>query len=305
MRENFLNLIRNTFKEWSEDKAPRLAAALAYYTVFAIPPLLVILLGIASLFLNQQEVQDALLGEIGGLLTPEAARAIGGMIEGAKTDQAGGLAAAVGVGILLLGASGIFLQLQDALNTVWEVRAKPGLGIMALLKKRFFSFLMVLAVGFLLLVSLVLSTALTALGEWIQSWLPGSNWVFQSVNFLLPFLAITLLFALMFRYMPDAEIAWRDVWPGAAITSLLFNLGKTLIGLYLARSNLAHTYGAAASVVLIFVWVYYTAQILLLGAEFTKVYAEQLGAGIRPEPHAEMVKEQERLQQGMQVKEST
>jgi membrane protein len=292
------SVVKETFSEWSEDKAPRLAAALSYYTVFSIPPLLFLVISIAGLILNQSDVRKAVLDQIAGALSQESADAIGAMIDSASLGGSSGIGAVTGLVILLLGASGVFTQLQDALNTIFEVRIKPGQTLFVL-RKRLFSFLMVLGLGFLLLVSLVLSTALAALAVTIQSYLPGSVSVFQAVNFLLPFLVIMGLFALMFRYLPDAAIAWRDVWPGAALTSLLFNIGKSLLSLYLARSNLANTYGAAASVVLIFVWVYYTAQILFIGAEFTQVYANRFGAGIRPEPHAELLSERQRAQQGI------
>jgi membrane protein len=291
-------LVRDTFKEWSEDKAPRLAAALSYYTVFSIPPLLFMVISVAGLILNEQEVRQAVLDQIASALTQESAEAVGAMIDAASLGNRSGIAAVTGLAILLLGASGVFTQLQDALNTIFEVRLKPGT-IVFLLRKRLLSFIMVLALAFLLLVSLVHYTALALLAQYIQSWLPGSRTVFQVVNFLLPFLVITVLFALMFRYIPDAKIAWRDVWPGAALTSLLFNIGKILLSLYLARSSVASTYGAAASVVLIFVWIYYTAQILFIGAEFTQVYANRFGAGIQPGPHAELLSERERAQQGI------
>jgi membrane protein len=291
-------LVRDTFKEWSEDKAPRLAAALSYYTVFSIPPLLFMVISIAGLILNEREVRQAILDQIASALTQETAEAVGAMIDAASLGERSGIAAVIGLAILLLGASGVFTQLQDALNTIFEVRLKPG-KLIFLLQKRLLSFLMVLVLGFLLLVSLVLSTALAVLAQYIQAWLPGSRTVFQAVNFLLPFLVIMVLFALMFRYIPDAKIAWRDVWPGAALTSLLFNIGKILLSLYLARSSVASTYGAAASVVLIFVWIYYTAQILFIGAEFTQVYANRFGAGIQPGPHAELLSERERAQQGI------
>ncbi len=291
-------LVRETAREWSEDKAPRMAAALSYYTVFSIPALLFLVITVASLILDRQEVREAVLAEIANALSQESAEAVGAMIDSASLGDRSGPAFVVGLVVLLLGASGVFNQLQDALNTIFEVRLRPG-NFLLMIQKRFFSFLIVLALGFLLLVSLVLSTALNALASFLQGLLPGSDSIFQGVNFLLPFIVIAVLFALMFRYLPDAVISWRDVWPGAILTSLLFNIGKTLLSLYLARSNLANTFGAAASVILIFVWVYYTAQILFIGAEFTQVYANRFGSGIQPEPHAELLSDQARVQQGI------
>jgi membrane protein len=296
---NLWDLVRRTLAEWSEDKAPRLAAALAYYTVFSIPPLLLTIIGIASRFFDRAEVQQAILSQISNLLNQDTANAIGGIIESAGSERQGGVAAIIGAVVLLLGASAVFGQLQDSLNTIWEVRPKPNQGVLRLVQKRLFSFLIVLVLGFLLLVSMVLSTALAALSELISTWLPGSNFLFQLINFVLPFVVITLLFALMFKFIPDAKIAWRDVWLGAVITSLLFNIGKTIIGLYLARSNPASAFGAAASIVLIFVWIYYTAQILFIGAEFTQVYASTYGSGVVPEKYAEKLTEKERNQQGI------
>ena len=243
-------------------------------------------------------MREAVLAEIANALSQESAEAVGAMIDSASLGDRSGPAFVVGLVVLLLGASGVFNQLQDALNTIFEVRLRPG-NFLLMIQKRFFSFLIVLALGFLLLVSLVLSTALNALASFLQGLLPGSDSIFQGVNFLLPFIVIAVLFALMFRYLPDAVISWRDVWPGAILTSLLFNIGKTLLSLYLARSNLANTFGAAASVILIFVWVYYTAQILFIGAEFTQVYANRFGSGIQPEPHAELLSDQARVQQGI------
>lgn len=297
------SFIRRVFSEWSEDKVPRLAAALAYYTIFSIPPLLLTIIGFVGYLFGRAAVQKALLDQIAILLNPNTANAIGAILQSASGPQKGGLAAIIGTVVLLLGASGVFGQLQDALNTIWEVKPKPKQGIKVLVQKRLFSFAVVLVLGFLLLVSMVLSTALSLLSGYLQGRLPGSSLVFSLVNFVLPLLVITFLFALMFKFMPDARMKWKDVWLGAAITSLLFNLGKTLIGLYLARSNPASAFGAAASLVLILVWIYYTAQILFLGAEFTFIYARDYGSGIVPEDHAERVTEMERAQQGIPRKE--
>jgi membrane protein len=292
-------LARQTFAQWSEDKAPRLAAALSYYTVFSIPPLLVFLISLVGRFLGSERVRQALLAQIGDLLTAETAEALGEIIDSATRPVEGTLATGVGLAILLLGASGVFSQLHDALNTIWEVTPKAGGGILGLLRKRFFSFLLVLATSFTLLVSLVLSTALAALSEFIQPWLPASTSVVRGINFAFSFLVIISLFALIFKFVPDASIRWRDVWPGAGLTALLFEVGKALISFYLARSNLASTFGAAASIILVLVWVYYSAQILFIGAEFTQVYANTYGAGIQPDEHAERVSEAQRAQQGI------
>lgn len=303
--KNLWYLLRETFKEWSTDKAQRLAAALSYYTIFSIPPLLVIVISLAGLIFGKQAVQNAILTQISGLLNPETAKAIGGMITSAPIAGQGLPATIVGILVLLLGASGVFGQLQDALNTIWEVAPKPGQGLIFMLRQRLVPFVMVLGVGFLLLVSMVITTVLDALSGFLQSWLPGSASMFQILNFAISFFVITLLFALMFKYVPDATIDWKDTWLGAGITSMLFTLGKLGIGLYLARSNMASTYGAAASLILILLWVYYSAQILFIGAEFTQVYANHFGGGIHPAKHARQITEDDRNEQGIPRKEGS
>jgi membrane protein len=202
------------------------------------------------------------------------------------------IATVVAVATLLIGASGVFGQLQDALNTVWGVEPKEGRGVWGFIKDRFLSFVAVLGTGFLLLVSLVLSSALAALGKWFSGSLPLPEAVLQAINFLLSFIVITGLFALIFKVLPDAKVAWRDVWIGAALTAVLFTIGKFAIGLYLGKSNVASAYGAAGSLVIVLVWVYYSAQILLYGAEFTQVYANRFGERIVPAPDAQVTNPQ-------------
>jgi len=292
-------LIKRTFAEWSEDKAARLAAALSYYTIFSIPPLLVIVIAIAGIVFGQDQVRTSILGQMEGLVGPEAAAGIQTMLESAQRPGAGLVATVIGIVVLLLGASGVFGQLQDSLNTIWNVKPKPGLGIMGMLRKRFFSFSMVLGVGFLLLVSLVVTTVLAALGEYLLGLLPAFEFLIQVINFVASFAIITVLFALTFKFVPDARIAWKDVWLGAAVTSLLFTLGKMAIGIYLGNSSVGSAFGAAASVVIILVWVYYSAQILFLGAEFTQVYANMFGSKVVPDEDALPLSEKDRAEQGI------
>jgi membrane protein len=299
MFKNLWGLFRKTFSEWGAAKVPRLAAALSYYTIFSIPPLLAFLLGIAGLFFDPEQVKQAILTQMGVLLTSQTAGAIEGLIGSTIDKDKGAVATAVGLLVLLLGASGVFGQLQDALNTIWEVAPKPGQGLGLLVRKRLLSFLVVLGLGFLLLVSLVISAALAVLTTWIQSMLPGTAALAQVITFLVSLLVATLLFGFMYAYIPDARVAWKDVWLGAFVTSLLFNLGKTLLSLYMGVSNPASAFGAAASVALILVWVYYSAQILFFGASFTKVYAEEIGSGIEPESHAEKVTPGQRAKEGL------
>ncbi len=293
-----LELLKETYAEWSEDKASRLAAALAYHTVFALAPMLVLMISAASLIF-QDAAQQQIMAQIDEFVGPKAAEAIADMISGARKPAANLLAGAVGLATLLYGAAGLFGQLQDALNTIWEVAPRPGQGIMAILRQRFLSFTMVLGTWFILLVSLVLSAALAAAGEYMQSMLPLPEILMQIINIIVSVGVITLLFAMIFKVLPDAEIGWNDVWVGAAITALLFTLGKTLLGLWLGRGSAESTYGAAGSLVLILLWINYAAQLLFFGAEFTQVYASRFGSKIVPSPHAVSVTETERARQGM------
>ena len=282
-------MLKQTVSEWSEDKVPRLGAALAYYTIFATVPLLTIIIAMIGLFFGQEAAQGHILNQVAGLVGQQSAEAIRDMLQRANQPSTGIVATAIAAVTLLLGASGLFGQLQDALNTIWGVKPKPGRGMWRLIQDRFLSLMAVLGTGFLLLVSLVLSAALSALGKWFGGLLPAPEVLLQALNFLVSFGVITVLFAMIFKLLPDARITWRDVWVGAGITALLFTLGKFLIGLYLGKSNVGSAYGAAGSLVIVLVWVYYSAQILLFGAEFTQVYANTTGAAIVPTEQATAV----------------
>jgi membrane protein len=292
-------LIRDTLREWSEDKVPRLGAALAYYAVFSLAPLLVIAIAVASLVFDPAEVQRGVVEQVGGLVGSEGASLIETMIQNAQQPGTGIMATILGVVGLLLGALGAFGQLQDALNTIWEVKPKSGGGLLAILRDRLLSLTMVLVVGFLLLVSLVISAGLAAVGNFMASLLPESELLLQALNFVLSFAVITVLFALMFKYMPDAKIAWGDVWIGAAITALLFTIGKLLIGLYLGNASVTSSYGAAGSLAVLLLWMYYSSQIFFLGAEFTQVYANRFGSRVVPAENAERLTAEDRAQQGI------
>ncbi len=284
--KNLVELLKATAADWSEDNAARLAAALAYYSAISLAPLLVILVGIAGLVLGPEGARGEIAGQISGLIGPQGAEAVQDIIANASQPSSGVVATLIGIATLLWGASGVFGALQDGLDTIWEVTRERGRGIAGLIKDRFFSLTMVLGVGFLLMVSLLLSTALAAAGKFLGHMLPVSSWVLQILNFGISFGVITLLFALIYKVLPDAVIAWSDVWIGAAMTSLLFTIGKLLIGLYLGRSMATSAYGAAGSLIAILVWVYYSAQILFFGAEFTQVYANNYGARLRPAKNA-------------------
>lgn len=295
--KDIFGLFKDTFKDWGEDKASRLGASLAYYTIFSIGPLLLIAIAIASLVFSNAE--DQIVGTVAGVIGKDGGETIKEII--ASNNKNGGsiVATVVGIVVLLLGASGVFGQLKDALNTIWEVKPKPGQSFLMTIKERFLSFTMVLGTGFLLLVSLVLSAAVAALGVWINSWLPGGEIIGQILNFVLTFGVITVMFALLFKFLPDVKIGWKDVWLGAAITSLLFSLGQLALGLYLSLGNVGSAFGAAGSLVIVLVWIYYSAQILFFGAEFTQVYTNRFGSRVQPADNAEFVTEEDRAQEGI------
>jgi len=272
----FGRLLKVTFGEWRQHKAPRLGAALAYYTVFSLAPLLIITIAVAGLAFGQEAARGQVVEQFRSLVGEESAGLIETMIASARRPAASIPAAIIGIATLLLGALGVFGQLQDALNTIWEATPQPGRGWRGLLRGRLVSFALVLAVGFLLLASLAVSAGLAALGEYFGGLLTGSEWTLELVNSLISLAVITLLFALIFKVLPDVSLNWRDVWPGAALTALLFTLGKFLIGLYLGRSASGSAYGAAGALIVLLVWIYYSAQLLLFGAEFTRVYTRSI-----------------------------
>lgn len=304
---NFNSLVRQTFKEWSEDNASRLAAALSYYTTFSLAPLLVLVISLVGLLGFRDSVRGQILNQVEDLGGPQGAELVEGMIETAAIPTAGAVATAIGAATLLFGALGVFAELQNSLNTIWEVKPKPREGFIAtirsLLLTRLISFAMILVIGFLLLVSLVLSAGLAAFGDFLGNAFLFSEFLILVINFVISFGVITLLFALIYKYLPDAEIAWKDVWLGAAITALLFTIGKLLIGIYLGNSNIGNVFGAAGSLAILMIWVYYSAQIVFLGAEFTQVYANLYGSKIAPSEDAVQVTEEERSQQGIPRKE--
>ncbi|MDJ0692593.1 MAG: YihY/virulence factor BrkB family protein [Xenococcaceae cyanobacterium MO_188.B32] len=283
-------LLKESFYEWQQDKVSLLAAALAYYTVFSITPLLVMAIAIAGAVFGQDTARGEILEQINELVGEQGAQAIETALANANQPQLGSIASIISVVMLLVGASGVFAQLQEALNTVWNVRAKPDGGIGEFLRKRLLSFGMVLAIGFLLLVSLIVSAILSGISKLEITLLPGLNPLWQLLNLGISFGLISLLFALIYKYLPDVRIRWQDVWVGAIITAFLFTFGKFLIGLYLGRGSLGSAYGAAGSLIVFLAWVFYSAQILLFGAEFTQVYARKYGRKIRPDSHAELTK---------------
>ena len=277
------SLLKQTYDEWNQDQAPRLAAALSYYTVFSIAPFLIVVIAVAGIAFGQEAVQGSLDEQIQGLVGREGADMIQEIVQNSRKPADNVIASVIGVATLLMGAGGVFGQLKNALNTVWNVEAKQGGGILNTIKERFLSFSMVLGVGFLLVVSLAMSTILSLVQNYFATLLPGTEVLLQVLNFVLSFGIITLLFAMIYKVLPDAEITWHDVWIGAAVTALLFTIGKTLLGIYLGNSGVASSYGAAGSLILILLWIFYSSQILLFGAEFTQVFARRYGSQIRPE----------------------
>ncbi len=292
-------IIRETFQDWSEDKAPRLAAALSYYTVFSLAPLLVLVIAIAGFVIGSDTtIRNSLIQEIQGMIGAQGAKAVEELIVNTSQPRNGIVATVIGVVTLLFGATGVFGQLQDALNTIWEVEPKKGRGIKGVLKDRFMSFTLVLGTSFLLLVSLVISTFLSVLNTYFTNLLGGVGILAQIINFVVSIGVITLIFAMIFKILPDAKVAWSDVWIGALVTALLFTIGRNLLGIYLTRSTTTSAYGAAGSLVVLLLWVYYSAQILFLGAEFTQVYARNTRTNIEPTENARPLTETERVQQG-------
>ncbi len=292
-------LLKDTVNEWNEDKAMRLGAALAYYSAFSIGPLVILVIGVASLIFGEQAAQGKVVEEIRGTVGESVAKALQDMLAHGKQSGWGAGATIIGIVTLLFGATGVFGELQDALNTVWKVAPKPGRGIWGIIQDRFLSLTMVLGTGFLLLVSLILTTALSALNSSLAHLMPGAGIFWQVVNQVVAFGVVTLLFALIFRLLPDAQIAWRDVWIGSLITAALFSLGKFLLGWYLARESVTSGFGAAGSLVIVLLWVYYSSLILLFGAEFTRVYAQRYGSGMKPAPNAVPLTPEDRARQGM------
>lgn len=289
-----LQLIRAAIAEFGEDECGLRSAALAYFTVFALPPLLVLLVMIAGTVWDPAMVQRSLETQFAGMMGPSAGRQVREMMERGQASASSGIGAVVSAAGLLLGATGFFISLQNALNRVWEVKPDPDAGgISRFLGKRILSFGMLLGVGFLLAASLAVSAGIAALGDRLA---PGvSGVVLEAVNFAVSFVMLSALFTVMFRYLPDAHIAWRDVWVGGVVTGLLFVGGKAAIGFYLGHSRPGDAFGAASALGVVLVWTYYAGLILLFGAELTQQWAKQRGAGIEPEPGAVLVVAREEL----------
>jgi membrane protein len=276
---DYLTLVKDAAAAWSEDRAPRMGAALAYYTVFSLAPLLLIAVGIAGAVFGEEAAAGEIVGQIEGTIGKPAAETIQEVLRHTSALEGNVLFMALGLIVLLLGASGAFAELQDSLNTIFRAPPWKSSGLLHTLRQRFLSFAMVLVIGFLLLVSLVVSAALAALGKFLTpEAVPGGMLLWHGVNLLVSLGFITVLFALLYKVLPDDELNWGDVWVGAAVTAFLFTVGKSLIGSYLGQTSTASAFGAAGSLVVLLVWVYYSAQLLLFGAELTRLYAERVGS---------------------------
>jgi membrane protein len=295
------NLIKGTVNDFLRDKALRLSAALAYYAVFSLGPLLIIVISVACLVFEKEAVQGQVQQQLQTYLGPKAAEAVEQMIAGQKKGTSI-VATVIGIATLLFAATSLFGQLQDAMNTIWEVKPKPGRGIKGFIRDRFLSFAMVLGIAFLLLISMVIAALLEAATGSIGKKFVLTEPIAHALNLVVSFGVVTLLFAMIFKLLPDATVKWRDVWIGAATTAFLFTVGKYLLGFYLGREATTSAYGAAGSFVIVLLWVYYSSVILFLGAEFTQVYATARGTRIVPSKNAMPATASERANEGMSAR---
>jgi membrane protein len=290
-KKNWWQLLKTTTSEFFADDAIKLSASLSYYTVFSLPPLLIIIISLCGIFFGAEAVRGEVFGQINKLVGNDAASQIQETLKNVEFSGKNVFAAIIGAIVLLMGASGVFSEIQSSINYIWGLKAKPHRGFMKYLKNRLMSFSMVGSVGFLLLVSLIINTMMDVLSKRLMNFFPQVTvYLFYLLNIALVFIIITFLFSLIFKTLPDGKVSWKDSFIGSAITAIFFLIGKFLIGAYLGNSNVASTYGAAGSVIVILVWVYYSAIILYFGAEFTKVYARLKGHKIIPNSYSEEIK---------------
>jgi len=271
-------LLKETLYAWSEDDAMRLGASLAYYTVFSLAPFLVVVIAVAALIFGHEAAHGRILEQVRDLIGDQGAQAVSALIAQASRPASGAVATVLGTVAIFLGATAVFGELQAGLNKVWKAAPPAGSSVKRVLRARLRSFTLVLGIGFLLLVSLALGALISAIGEWLTGYVPAMKYALSTVHFGLSFVMTTVLFGMMFKVLPDTSIAWSDVWIGAAATSLFFTIGQTGIGVYLGNSTIGSVYGAAGSLVVLLVWVYYSSQVLFFGAEFTRIYASRLGS---------------------------
>jgi len=276
------NLLSETYKAWRKDNASTLGAALAFYTTFSLAPLLIIVIAIFGVILGKETVQMEILKQAQELIGPQGAATVKMMIGAAYRPGSGLPATIIGILVILIGSTSALVMLKQALNIMWGARPDPQASVWTLVKGRLLSFVMILIIGLLLVLSLMVSIALSFVAKFLQNWVPVPVFSLQVADWGVSILLITLLFATVFKILPDVKIAWSDVWVGSAITAILFTLGKILFGMYLARSSISSAYGAASSLAIILMWVYYSAQVLFIGAELTQVYANRYGSHIKP-----------------------
>lgn len=287
--------IKDSFSGFSDHKVPKLSASLAYYTVFSLGPLLIVIIFLCSIFLGREAVEGTIYGQIQGFVGADAAKQIQDIIKNASISGKGGVAATIGIITLLIGATSVFGEIQDSINSIWGLKAKPKLGIMKLLMSRLLSFGMIASLGFLLLVSLAATSLVEGVGNRLKAMLPDVTVVlFYVINLVLTLAVVSVLFAIIFKVLPDAKIKWNNVWAGAIATGILFMIGKFAISFYIGKSNVGSTYGAAGSLVILLIWIYYSSMILYFGAVFTKAYALKKGIEIEPNHYAVTVVEEQR-----------
>lgn len=296
-------LILQTVYDWYEDRAQRMGAAVAYYTIFALTPALVIVMALAG-FLIGPGAEAGIIQPFRDLIGDRGADALEALVRSARNNSPGTAGLGLAFAFLIAGMWGVFGELQDGLNTIWDVAPRPGRRIREIVVARFWSFLIVVGTGFLLLLSLVITAWLFVVGTFLSHLLPASAFVLEIMNSVISAAVLTVAFALIFRILPDVKVPWRDVWVGAAVTALLFIVGTFFIGVYLGSSAVGSAYGAASSLIIIVVWVYYSAQIVLLGAEFTKVWTKRRGAAVEVEPTAVPLTAEARAEQGLGPKTS-
>lgn len=287
MLKDYWSLLRKASMRWRRDRASHEAAAVAFYTVFSLAPLAIVAIGMAGILYGHAAARGDLVTHIEDLVGPEASSLVQTAIQNAGAEQRGVVATSIGFAVLLIGATKVFTQLQATLNDIWKVKPKPGKTFKHLLRHRLLSFGLVISIGFLLLVSLVVSALLSSVGTYLGRFLPENQTMARLFDIMLSLTVISFMFAAIFRYLPDVQIPWRGALSGGILSAVLFTAGKFLIGLYLGRSTLASTYGAAGSLVILLIWVYYSAQILLFGAEFTWLYIQERGLSVTPAAHAE------------------
>jgi membrane protein len=295
-------LLRDAANGWVEHRAQRLGASLAFYTALALAPLTIISIAVAGYFFGEEAARGEIVNQIQNLVGSDGAIAIEALIRKASEPNQSRMATVISIGLLLFGATGVFAELKDSLDTIWEVKRKPGLGLWTIAKTQFLAFTVVIGTGFLLLVSLLLTAILAAFTQWVGQWLPGTIFTAHLLDTIVSFLVITLLFALIFKLLPDVTVSWKDVWIGAVFTAILFMIGKWLIGMYIGRARIGSIYGAAGSMVVILVWTYYSSQILFFGAELIRAYAKHFDPQpIVPNEQAIPMTERELSKQGIQA----